>query len=178
MVRGGDLRPKGPVGWDDWNYRPSPNGRPWITIGDPLTPLTPHWRSVSPANGQGPLHWPCVSFPSSRSGRSPDVTGPHRVVRIPFPSKVLPWNCPALAGTSALWPLSLPLTLSTYNMSHTGFRVMGQMMRSLVFIQELAVLPSPFQFSRYLNYGRSNDTSIIRMVRHKGQEWDRETWGH
>lgn len=55
-------------------------------------------------------------------------------------------------------------------MSDTGFRVMGQMMRSLLFIQELAILPSPFQFSRYPNCGRSDDTSIIRMVRHKGQE--------
>ena len=88
----------------------------------------------------------------------------------PSPPKFSPETALLLQGPRLSDPSTLPLTLSTYNMSHTGFRVMEQMMRSLVFIQELAVLPSPFQFSRYLNYGRSNDTSIIRMVRHKGQE--------
>ena len=147
---------------------------PESLLGIPAHPWSrsPHWRSVFPTNGQGPLHWPCVSFPSSRSGRSPRVTGPFREVRIPFPSKVLPWNCPALAGTSVLWPLYSPI--NTEHLQYVRHRIQGNRTNDEIPALHSGACNSALSFSvqRYLNYGGSDDssTSIIRIVRHKGQE--------
>lgn len=131
---------------------------------------SPHWRSVFPANGRGLCTGHAAPFrPLGVSGApvSLDLSGESG---LPSPPKFSLETALLLQGPRLSDPSTLPLALSTYNMSDTGFRVMGQMMRSLLFIQELAILPSPFQFSRYPNCGRSDDTSIIRMVRHKGQE--------